>query len=240
MLGDTFQESIAQIVQGVQRRSQALDYRASYMGTIVASTGNLCDVEMDDNNLFPQRLTNCRLLRPDGFTSLNPNGTRCYVFWSAHNPSLRYAEMAFDGNGTVNQLEIKAAEKITFFTPETIADKDLISEHEIGKSAGALSASPGINTTATVSGDDTAFDVTIKPADNTKPMGSPLATVTFGRAYDTAPKAVLSFQSVKVQPTPSNLSYSTTGSKIDINGTLDSKTNPDETVITVFIRGNKP
>ena len=237
-MSDKLQESIAQIVEGVQRRSQALDYRASYMGTIVSSTGDRCDVEMDDNNLFPQRLTSCRLLRPDGFTSLNPSGTRCYVFWSAHNPSLRYAEMAYDGNGTVDQIEQTAETSVTFLTPETIADKNLISEHEIGKSAGTLTTFPGVNVDSiTAEGDDAAFEVTLIPADAKTPMGSILGSVSFGRAYDTAPKAVTQLNSYVTAPSAYDFKCVPFKDKVSFFGTFPNPTG--ETKFTVFVRGNK-
>lgn len=110
---------------------------------------------------------------------------------------------------------------------------DLKSEHELGRSAGTLSATPGTNVaTATVSGDDTSFDLTLV-IDPTNPATGNLAVVTFGRAFAAAPRAVLQYKSGTAVL---KLKYSSTTTTLTV-AAGESFPNGTNHVVTAFVRG---
>ncbi len=235
--GDAYVQALAKIVLGIIRRSTDIDYRALYWGTVLSSNGNRADVEPDNPDLGP-RLSNCRIARGDGVTSIPTSKTRCLIGWDGYDPSKRFIITAFDGNGTVDTIETATDTSITFLTPKTIADKDLVSEHEVGKSAGALSSTMGTNVVAVfATGDDTAqnIDITIDPMN---PASGDICTVTFGRELVSTAKVVIQLKDISPPPpSPITFTYRSTST----TWTLQATTIAQATTLTVvaFIRANQ-
>lgn len=241
---DALRQALTNIVLGILRQNPDVVYWSSFMGTIIESDGNRCSVDLDNSNKFPQRLTNCRLLRPDGFKSISPNGTRVFVFWAEHKSDLRYAVMAYDGNGTATDIELAADNTITFLTPVTIADKDLVSEHEIGKSAGTISATANtpITIDVSVTGNDTAFELSFSVADmQTLLAGLKIADVTLARDFSNQLLAIGGVNQGGAWPASSDLMVSCSLPKtvsIYYNGQTSIAGPVSGLSLTVFVRGN--
>lgn len=234
---DATYDAVAKVVTGIVRRDGALDTRALYPATIVDTDGELATVDAQFGDKT-QRLSDCRVRREAGLTNEAEAGSPCLLGWEGGDPSRRYVALG-SFRGTSASWTVKTGEHVTLDTPETNAKHDLVSEHEIGQSAGTLSTTLGVNVkTAKATGDDSIFDLEVEPADNTKPMGPLLSKVTFGRAYGAAPKAVLQVNEYVTAPTAAyDVKYAASKTDISISGTFPNPTG--KTVITVNVRGNK-
>lgn len=107
--GDSLRKDIAKVVLGFLRESTDIDYRALYGGQILFSDGNTATVQPDDSR-FGQTLSDCRVRRADGVTAslVSDSGVRCLFGWEGGDPSKRYCLTAFDGTGSVQNLDVQA------------------------------------------------------------------------------------------------------------------------------------
>jgi len=237
---DELFESIAKVQESIDRRSTSVNYRALYPATIIFTDGELATVEAQLGATM-MTLSDCKVRREAGLKNEATEGSPCFVGWEGGDPARRFVLVGSFG-GTSVKWTISASGSVVFDAPETNAKHDLVSEHEVGQSAGPLGLVPGVNVnpaTSSAKGDDAAFDLELQPVDNTKPMGPLLAIVTFGRAFGSTPKAVLQVKDFITAPTSAyDVKYSTTPISISITGTFPNPTG--KTVITAFIRENKP
>jgi len=196
MADETLRLKWTRLVEWVLRSTDQIDLRALYPATVVSSDGNRATVKPDDERLGLQ-LSNKPVRRPDGFTAVPRPGMRCLIGWDGYREDCCFVLLGFDGNGAANTITLKAVNSITLDTPATTATHNLASEHELGISAGTIqveAATPVIENTV-IAGDDTSFDLTFDIADKqTLAKGGLIATVTLGRAFATAPRAVASAQ----------------------------------------------
>lgn len=192
--GDSVYEAIAKVVLGILRQSTDIDYRALYGGTVLYSDGDLAAVQPDDQRIGNGgTLANCRVRRLDGATSVptQDSGVRCLIGWEGGDDAKRYCLVGFDGQGTIDALLFEAQQAITLDAPLVDATADLRSQHEIGRGAGAITATglAPIVTNASASGSDAEFDFVFDVADmQTLVAGVKIADVELARGFPSAPK----------------------------------------------------
>ena len=176
------------LVEQVLRSTNSIDTRALYPATVISSDGNRASVKPDDERLGLQ-LSNKPVRRPDGYTAVPKPGMRCLIGWDGYREDGCFILLGFDGNGSVDSITLDA--------PIVTATHDLASQHELGISSTllALGQLPAVTSVA-ISGDDASFDLVFTVANGQLvAAGGVIATVTLGRAFSSAPRAVASAKS---------------------------------------------
>ncbi len=192
--GDSLYEDVGKVVLGIVRQSTDVDYRALYAGTVLYSDGKIAAVQPDDRRIGNGgTLSNCKVLRLDGATSLptQDSGVRCLIGWEGGDEAKRFCLVGYDGQGTIDALLFAAEQTITLQTPLVIATADLQSQHELGNSAGPIvvvgNAPAVVN--ASADGSDSEFDVTFDVADmQALAAGMKIADVALARDFPSAPR----------------------------------------------------
>lgn len=162
-------------------------------------------------------------------------GSQVLVGWQGGDERYPYAT-GWLGLGGADEIAHAFETSWTFEGPLVDVIGDLKSEHELGRPVGTISATPGVNVvSATIDGDDTSFDVTLQ-IDPMTPASGDVATVTFGRSFAAAPRAVIQWKSSSGPPTmPPHTQYTTTTTTLTLQAdTLDKTLSY---VFTVFVRG---
>ncbi len=185
---ETLRLKWTRLVEWVLRSTDQIDTRAFYPATVIKSDGNRADVKPDDERLGLQ-LSNKPVRRPDGYTAVPKPGMRCLIGWDGYREDGCFILLGFDGNGSVDSITLDA--------PIVTATHDLASQHELGISSTllALGQLPAVTSVA-ISGDDASFDLVFTVANGQLvAAGGVIATVTLGRAFSSAPRAVASAKS---------------------------------------------
>lgn len=250
MQQETFNEAFRQLVLRALDTQDHVDRRALYPARVVrwldgGGPSGTVDVFFEDARLWADgrtrfgSKTGVPWVPPIPGQSCQPAaGTLCLVGWVGGDEREPYAT-GWQGLGGVSLYRV-ASPATVFAAGDTgyvAVEGDLRSQHEVGISAGALSAT--VTPTATLSsiaGDDTAFTLTVSCADNTKIFSA--AQVTLGRAFAAAPRCVVS-------ATDSTGSWSTgiPSAKGTSTSTIEVKWNgspligPGTFAFTVFVRG---
>lgn len=242
MPDDALINSVAKVNVGLRRRDRSIDFKARYDATIQFSDGDKATVKPDDDRLGDS-LVDCVVRRPEGLTIEPTEGTRCILGWDGGDPSKRYIMLGADAGGAATTWKIEASTSVTFLTPETIADKDLVSEHEVGKSAGTLNAAMlGGLTLNSIDGTDAEFNLSFQVPDMvTLASGGSIALVTLGRAFASAPKATITGKGSWAAAGALGFSYDAPSEQtllLTYNG-QNPITGPTDLALTVFVRGSK-
>lgn len=206
MQEDRFFTAVNKIVQRVLNEITYVDYRALYPARVIRwensgiNPSGTVDVVFDDASLFADGKS--RLVSKTGIPVLPTTpglafrptpGTRCLVGWQGADERFPYAT-GWLGQGGVDAVQHSFADTYTFDGTLVDVVGDLKSEHELGRSAGALSVlgNPPAVVNASVDGDDTVFDVTFDVADmQTLTSGSVISIVTLAKDFATAPRCAI-------------------------------------------------
>jgi hypothetical protein len=104
---DGWLSALAKIVSAILARSDDIDFRALYGGTVLFRDGDKVTVRPDDARLGDSLV--CQLRRPDGYSSEPAPGTQCLIGWDGYDPSERYAIMASVSGQPATSVSIQAA-----------------------------------------------------------------------------------------------------------------------------------
>lgn len=233
MADETLRLKWTRLVEWVLRSTDQVDTRALYPATVLKSDGNRADVKPDDERLGLQ-LTGKPVRRPDGYTAVPRPGMRCMIGWDGYREDGMFVLLGYDGNSSVDSITLDA--------PVVTATHDLASEHELGapSTLQVVAATPFV-VNATVAGDDTSFDLTFGVADTqTLVQGGLIATVTLGRTFASAPRAVASAKSTS-WGTAASFAVSNSGNRqlrIYWVGSASLVGPLSNLSVTVFVRGS--
>lgn len=120
---DGWLSAFEKIVKAILARTDDIDYRALYGGTVLFAEG-ASSVEVDGSVKFTgaakvtvrpddSRLGDslvCTLRRPEGYSALPAPGVACLIGWDGYDPSSRFAVMAADNGAAAQALQMQAVE----------------------------------------------------------------------------------------------------------------------------------
>lgn len=257
---DRFYESFRQMVLRVLTSTDYPDTRALYPARVVqwnesgTNPSGTVDVYFEDGQIFADGVsrfnskTAVPWLPPIPGQSCKPTaGTLVLVGWIGGDERFPYAT-GWRGLGGVSEFQAVTSSLYKITAPQGIFDAggsgmldvvgDLRSQHEIGASAGTLSAS--VTPTATlvsIVGDDTAFKLTVSCADATKAFTT--AQVTLGRTFASIPRCVVSATDVAGGTWSTGIpsAVGTSFSTIQVKWNGSPLIGAGQFTFTVFVRG---
>lgn len=262
MQEDRFFEAFRNLVRRVLDEVDEVDYRALYPARVVQwqesgiNPSGLVDVVFISDDvgraatLLKSKAGVPVLPTTPGLSFVPQPGTQVLIGWQGGDERYPYA-LAWLGLGgaassetVVDEDFVVRATTITHDADLTDATGDLRSQHELGTSAGLLSATPAtpIVSAATALGTDTAFRLTFSvAASQVLSAGSKIADVQLGRDFSGTLLAIAGLDSGGPWPPASSVLCSANAPKTislfyngptPINGPLAGLT------VTVFPRGN--
>ena len=122
---DGWLSAFEKIVKAILARTDDIDYRALYGGTVLFAEGAVSvkadgtveltggakvTVRPDDARLGDSLV--CQLRRPEGYSSLPAPGVACLIGWDGYDPSSRYAIMGADNGAAAQALQLQAVDAL--------------------------------------------------------------------------------------------------------------------------------